>query len=156
MPHPPVVTKDDVVDLLPKLKLQEVEIAMDAMFVKDQVFVNAVDQSAKFKSLVCMGMKKKLTSSEIMEGMEQVVDHDKRHRICVSYLHLDNEFKPIKRQMEKKFQCEVKLANPHEHVPDVKRSNRTLQDRVRVSYHCLPFHLFVRAMIRNECMIATR
>ena len=155
-PHPPVVRKDDIVDLPSELQLRSVDIAMDVVYVEDQAFLNAVDRSAKFKSLACLGTSKKVTADQLLQGIRQVVHHYKKQNIDVDFLHLDNEFKSFKLKIEKEFGCQVNLCNPDEHVGDIERSNRTLQDRVRVSYHRLPFRVIPRAMIRHSCMRETR
>ena len=40
-PHPPVVQKEDIVDLPTELQLKSVDIAMDVVYVEDQAFLNA-------------------------------------------------------------------------------------------------------------------
>ena len=115
-PHPPVVRKDDIVDLPPELQLKSVDIAMDVVYVEDQAFLNAVDRSAKFKSLACMGTTKKLTSEQLLQGMRQVIHHYQKQGIGIDFLHLDHEFKSFKLKVEKEFKYTVNLCNPDEHV----------------------------------------
>ena len=55
----------------------------------------------------------------------------------------------------REFKCKVNFGNPNEHVGDIERSNRTLQDRVRVSYHRLPFRVIPWALIRQSYMKKT-
>ena len=45
------------------------------------------------------------------------------------------------------------FAHPGEHVPDIERENRTLQDRFRVNLYCLPFSILLRTII---CYFALR
>ena len=58
----------------------------------------------------------------------------------------------MKRDREKRWNLNINLAAPDEHVPDAERNNRTLQDRLRVLYHRLPFKVLPRAMIGIGCL----
>ena len=69
---------------------------MDVVYVEDQAFLNALNQSAKYKTLACMGTTRKLSSEELLSGMNQVIHHYKKQGIGIEYLHLDNRFKSIK------------------------------------------------------------
>ena len=43
--------------------------------------------------------------------------------------------------------ADINFANPGDHVPDIERENRTVQERFRVKIHCLPFEVIPRTMI---------
>ena len=134
-PHPPVVGKEDIIEIPPELNIADTEVAADVMFVEDQAFVNAVDQKVKFKSLAWLGTFKKLNDEQLMAGLDKIIHHFKRQGIKITYLHLDGKFKSLKRQGEKRWELKINLSAPDEHVPDAERNNRTLQDRVRVLYY---------------------
>ena len=50
-PHPPIVGKENLIELPDEMQLKETEVALDVVYVEDQAFVNAVDRKAKYKSL---------------------------------------------------------------------------------------------------------
>ena len=43
---------------------------------------------------------------------------------------------------------DVNFANPGEHVPEIKRGNRTLEEQFRVQYYRLPFDALPIVMVR--------
>ena len=55
---------------------------------------------------------------------------------------------PVLADIEDKYDLEFNYANPREHVPDIKRGNRTLEERFRVQFYRLPFKALPRVMIR--------
>ena len=68
----------------------------------------------------------------------------------MNVVHADNEFCPIEHEViEECEDAEFNFALPDEHVPDVERGNRVLEERFRTSYHLLPFKCMPRQMIRE-------
>ena len=49
----------------------------------------------------------------------------------------------------------VNLANPGDHVPEGERNNRTSKERMRVSFHRLPFKAMPWVMVRYQAMSVT-
>ena len=47
-----------------------------------------------------------------------------------------------------KWDVDVNFSNPGEHVPDIERANRTLEERFRVQFYRLPFEALPRVMVR--------
>lgn len=50
--HLPVVTREDMIDLPPELQINEVDLAINVLFINGQVFLYAKDRTIKFKDLV--------------------------------------------------------------------------------------------------------
>ena len=150
--HSPIVGKEDIVEIPEELQIWEMEVAAHIVFVKDQAFVNAVDRCVKFKFLALMETCKKLSDEELIAGLDGVIHHFEKKNIKVAWLHLDGEFKSIKKEGEKIWKLEINLSALDERVPDTERNNRTLQDRVHIVYHRLPFKVLPRAMLEHACM----
>jgi hypothetical protein len=51
---------------------------------------------------------------------------------------------------------EMNYATADGHVPDAKRSNRTIQERIRAAYHNLPYSVIPKVMIKYLAMICTQ
>ena len=64
---------------------------------------------------------------------------------------MDKKFNSLKQRGEKWWKLKINLAALDKHVPDAEMSNRTLQDRVCVSYHRLPYKSMPRVIIRQLC-----
>jgi hypothetical protein len=46
------------------------------------------------------------------------------------------------------FGIDMNIANPQEHVPEAKRNNRVIKERVRVTYHRLPYKQITKTMTK--------
>ena len=64
-----------------------------------------------------------------MQGLDEEIHHFNKNGINITWLHLDNEFKCIKTEGEKRWNLKINLSAPDEHVPDVEQLNCTLEDR---------------------------
>lgn len=42
----------------------------------------------------------------------------------------------------------MSFANPHEHVPEVERNNHTIKERIRATYHMLPYQTLTKTMVK--------
>ena len=60
-PHPPVVTKEDFVELPSELDVKGmvIEMAIDVMYINDVSFLHSIDRKIKFRALVPLGRQKK-------------------------------------------------------------------------------------------------
>ena len=45
-------------------------------------------------------------------------------------------------------ELDINYANPQDHVPEAERNNRTIKERIRASYHRLPYHTLTKAMVK--------
>ena len=50
--------------------------------------------------------------------------------------------------LDDEWNVDVNFANPGNHVPDIERGNRTLEERFRVQFYRLPFEALPRVMVR--------
>ena len=62
-------------------------------------------------------------------------------------IHADNEFRSIAEAMEEDWKLDFNFAAPDEHIPDIERENRVLQERFRSEYHRLPFKVLPKQTI---------
>ena len=88
-----------------------------------------------------------MNKEQLLCGLDETIHHYTKKGIKITWLHLDNEFKSYKTEMEKQWELECNFAAPDEHVLVAERLNRTIQDRFRVKYHRLPYKVFPCAMI---------
>ena len=51
--------------------------------------------------------------------------------VQISVLHADNEFRSLLEELiqSDEWDVDVNFSNPGEHVPDIERGNRTLEER---------------------------
>ena len=65
----------------------------------------------------------------------------------MSRIEADNEFRPLIDNMAEKG-ITMNYANPQAHVPEAERNNRTIKERVRCTYHRLPYTRLPRIMVK--------
>jgi hypothetical protein len=46
------------------------------------------------------------------------------------------------------FGIQVNYASPQEHVPEAEHNNRVIKERIRATYHCLPYDRLPRIMVK--------
>ena len=160
-PHPPVVNRNNVIDLPPELKIKgmKVELAMDVVFISDQSFLHTVDRTIKFRRLSHLGTGKKnqgYMKENFFAGIDMILRHYNKHGIYVSVIHADNKFQSILNELVDVWDIKLNFSLPGEHVPDIERMNRVLQERFRVALYRLPFKQIPRTMIVRLALRITR
>ena len=85
----------------------------------------------------------------LFEGIDVILRHYNTNDIWVLVIHADNEFTPVMRELleSDKWDLDMNFSNPGEHVPDIERGNRPLEERFRVQYYHLPFEALPTVMI---------
>ena len=79
-----------------------------------------------------------------------------KNDIRVSLIHADNEFRSIMSELVDVWDVEINFSMPGEHVPDIERMNRTLQERFRVALYRLPYKIIPKVMIVRLTIRITR
>ena len=65
----------------------------------------------------------------------------------MSLIHADNKFRSIMNELEDVWDTSINFSMPGEHVPDIKRMNRVLQEQFRVALYRLPYKIIPKVMI---------
>ena len=79
--------------------------------------------------------------------MDVILRHYNKFDIWISLIHADNEFRSILKELEDVWDTSINFSMPGEHVPNIERINRVLQERFRVALYRLPFKLIPKVMI---------
>jgi hypothetical protein len=56
-------------------------------------------------------------------------------------------------KVEDHLDVDMNFTNAQDHVPDAERKNETIKERIRASYHRLPYKAIPRIMIQYSAMI---
>ena len=51
---------------------------------------------------------------------------------------------------------EITCVPQGDHIPEAKRNNRTIGERIRAAFHCLPYQMIPKVMMRALAKVATR
>jgi hypothetical protein len=71
-------------------------------------------------------------------------------RFKIKEIWSDNKFRPLQEALSTNFGIGMNFANPPKHVPETERNNQVIKERVRATYHCLPYMGF-QSIIVQEC-----
>ena len=93
-------------------------MAADAMYIEDQAFVTALDCRITFEGVAAMGTHKKLMKEKLISRLDNINHHFNKNGIAITWLHLDNEFRPIKKELEECWKLKINYSAPEEHVGD--------------------------------------
>ena len=63
-------------------------------------------------------------------------------------IRCDNKFRPLTDPMAIDHHIRMNYTNPQEHVPEAERNNRVIKERVRATYHRLPYIHLPRIMVK--------
>ena len=131
--------RDERIDLPEELALADknLELATDILFVDRALFLVAIDRHIKFCSAVPI---KDRSAEKVLQALDIILGHYNQEGYLITMLHCDGEFiSLIGEALENVENMEVNFAAPTDHVPDIERSNRTLEERFRVAFYRLPY-----------------
>ena len=92
----------------------------------------------------------------LLAGLNHILWKYNKADVVISKLHADNEFKSVMEDLDEKWELDVNLAHPRDHVPDIERESRTSQERFRVNLYRLPFKAIPRTMIHYLVLHVTK
>ena len=94
---------------------------------------------------------------ECQNALEDVMRVYKQGGFNIVEILLDNGFRKLVREFGNKYSnINLNFANPNDHVPEAERNNRVIQERVRATYHRLPFVHLPRNMVKYLTLESTK
>ena len=150
----PTVVKHDLVEI-PKevrIKHKELDLCMDTMFVNECGMLTAIDKSIRFRSLVPIDSKE---HEEYFRALDVILRHYNNAGFVIRQIDCDGEYRAMMDQVSDDLDVKMNYTNAGDHVPEAERNNRTLKERIRATYHRLPYKAIPRLMIRYLAMVCT-
>ena len=160
-PKPKVVKDSDVVDSPLELRINgiKLDLAIDVLFINAKGFLHCVDRRIKCLNLVILGTRAKGRSYNkqiLVEGLDICLRKYNFAGVTVKTIHADNEFKHALEILLEEWEVSVNFSLPGEHVDDIERENRTLQERFRVNLHRLLYLMITQVMMRYLALRVTK
>ena len=137
----------------------KLEIAIDVVYINKEAFLHSVDRRIRCLNIVVLETRAKgrgYNKEILAKGIDIILRFYNRSDVTITKIHADNEFKSVLEELTADWSVEFNFAHPGEHVPDIERENRTLQDRFRVNLYRLPFMIIPRTMIRYLALWITK
>src|SRR4029079_7945564 len=144
--------KDDLIEIPPELiaKHKDLVFCMDIMYINGMPMLTGIDRSIRFRSLVPIENR---TADELYEGLDKILRHYNGGGYTVTCIHCDQEFKPLMDQVKDDLDVQMNYTVTDEHVPEAERNNRTIAERIRATYHNLPYQTMPRIMLRYLALV---
>ena len=129
------------------------ELAIDIVYINRECFLHSVDRTIKEPSCVALGSYTKgeaPTRETIYKALDEIMRKYNRANVRIAVIHADNKFRSVMQELiqSDNWDLDMNFSNPGEHVPDIERGNRMLEERFRVQYYRLPFDALPTVMIR--------
>jgi hypothetical protein len=146
--------RDDLIEIPPEIKAEHKELilCMDIMYVNRMPVLTSIDTSIRHR---CSVPLKNRTAKEIYRGLDVIFRAYDKAGFRIKDLHCDGEFKSIMDVVCDDLSITMNYTTRDEHVPEAERNNRTIGERIRVTYHNLPFSKIPRVMLRILAEIVT-
>ena len=94
-PHPPVVQKEDFIEMPPELEVAGlvIDLAINVVYVNDCSYFHSIDRKIKFRAIVELGRRKKQldhTAKELFEALRMILLFYNKADIKIDTVHAHN------------------------------------------------------------------
>jgi hypothetical protein len=147
----PKPVRKDLIEIPKELIEQhkDIELCMDTMYVNECGMLTAIDKTLKYRSLVPMDTKQ---HDEYYRAIEEILRQYNNAGFIIKTIHCDGEYRGMMDKVKDNLDVTMNFTNAQDHVPEAERNNRTIKERIRASYHRLPYKAIPRIMIRTMAM----
>jgi len=151
----PVHVVDDQIEIPRELirSQQDVTLCIDAMKVNTLWFLTTISRNLYYRTVQYLPRQ---TADIYRDAIVDIIRLYNRAGMKVERIHADNEFRAVLDDIRDILGVQVNYANPQEHVPEAERNNRTIKERIRATYHRLPFTKLPRIMVKILAMEAAK
>ena len=151
----PTPVKDDLVEVPPELIEQHHDLifCMDVMYVNGMPMLTGIDRSVKHRSLVPLDDRKAI---ELYRGLDSIFRFYNGRGFLLKDINCDREFKPLMEEVADELDVKMNYTSKGEHVPEAERNNRTIGERIRATYHNLPYKAIPKVMLKYLAMVSTQ
>jgi hypothetical protein len=98
--------------------------------------LTGIDRSIRFRALIALDNR---SESQIYQGIDSIFWLYNKAGFRITHIHCDQEFRGMMDKVSDDLDIEMNYATAGEHVPEAERNNRTIQERIRATYHNLPY-----------------
>jgi hypothetical protein len=150
----PTPVTDDLVEIPSELLDQHRDLTycMDIMYVNGMPMLTGIDRSIRFRGLVPLASR---VASELYRALDVILRAYNKRGYNVQTINCDGEFRTLMNEVSDKLDIEMNYTSKGEHVPEAERNNRTIGERVRTTYHNLPYKAIPRIMLKYLSMVST-
>jgi hypothetical protein len=151
----PTPVTEDLMEIPPELldQHQDLTYCMDLMYVNGMPMMTGIDRSIRFRGLVPMTSR---VASELYRALDVILRAYNRRGYRIKTINCDGEFCTMMDEVNDELHIDMNYASRGEHVPEAERNNRTIGERIRSTYHNLPYKVIPKIMLKYLAMVSTQ
>ena len=134
---------------------EDVTLSIDGLNVNSLDFLTTISHDIYYRTAQYVQQRTAPIYEKCMEEVDAVyVDGG----FQIKEIHCDNEFRTSMTSFARKHSRQITMnyTSAKEHVPRAERNNRTIQERIRATYHRLPYDHLPRIMVKYLVSEAAR
>jgi hypothetical protein len=147
-PRPtPVVS--DIIEVPDELiaAQHEIDLCIDTFFVNSLAFLATISRRIKYRT--CDFIKSRKVS-DYRSVLAKVITKYLEAGFTIKCIYADNEYEPVlKHFKENPPYTNYNLTSANEHVPEAERNIRVIKERIRATFHSLPFRAIPALFIKE-------
>ena len=153
----PMPVMNDLIDIPNELLEvhKDVTLSMDGMTVNGLKFLTTISHNIYYRTAQYIANP---VASVYTKKMNEILAIYAQGGFTVRKIHSDNEFHKAMDEYSSDPSHIIKMnySAAQEHVPRAERNNRTIQERVRATFHRLPYQSLPRIMIKYLVLESAR
>ena len=142
-------------DIPPELteKAKNVELCIDTMFVNEIPFLATVSRRLQYRTITPLQNQ---SMAVYRSALDQVLRAYNARGFRITTIYCDNKYKALFEPIRDELDIEMNYASAHEHVPEAERNNRVIKERIRATFHRLPYKALPKVMMEVLAMESTK
>jgi hypothetical protein len=150
----PTPVREDLVEIPPEMldQHQDLTYCMDIMFVNGMPMMTGIDRSIRFRSLVPLTSR---VVSEMFCALDVILRAFNKWGFRIKTINCDGEFRTLMNEVNDTVDIEMNYTSRGEYVPEAERNNCTIGERIRTTYHNLPYKVIPKVMLKYLAMVST-
>ncbi|KAL7564336.1 hypothetical protein ACA910_007188 [Epithemia clementina (nom. ined.)] len=122
---------------------EDVQLCIDTMFINGLPFLTTISRQIMYRTACRLQQQ---SMDHYWSALKDVFRVYNAAGFRITKIHADNEFRALREDLKNLENIEIKLANAQEHVPEAERNIRVMKERVRATFHRLPFTKITKIM----------
>ena len=142
----PTPVKNDLAEVPPELIEQHRELIyyMNVMYVNNMPMLTGIDRILRYRILVPLTSR---VAEEIYRAVDVVFRHNNTSGFMITDINCDGEFNTLMYEVDDKLRIAMNYTSKGQHVIKAERNNCTIGERIKSTYHNLPYKIISRIML---------
>ena len=112
------------------------ELCMDIMFVNGMPFLTSITRKLYYRTAQFLPSRGR---DDLYKGLDTIFRLYNHNGFVINRVYADNEFRTLMDDVKDELDVEMIYSPAQAHVPEAERNNRVLKERIRATYHRLPY-----------------